>query len=113
LAVGLFLGDAEARRAEADSVSPRKTPDLLHPVALVENPISEGGNRVHGETIGVDWADCPDDAGLRLWNRIAQGEGGRFDRAARERLGTRTAAQARAFTSRKPPAETMITGLHL
>ena len=57
MAVGLFLGDAEARRAEADSVSPRKTPDLLHPVALVENPISEGGNRVHGETIGVDWAD--------------------------------------------------------
>jgi hypothetical protein len=35
---------------------------------LVGNPISEGGNGVHGETIGVDWADVRTTPGFAFAN---------------------------------------------
>ena len=67
LAIALFLGCATTRGANlrsANSVSAEKHRTYSTRFPLAENPISERGNWINGETAGIDWANVRTTAGF-------------------------------------------------
>src|SRR6266576_6984906 len=60
LAIALFLGYAATRGARlhaANTVAAEKHRTYSTRFPSAENPVSEGGNGINGETAGMDWAN--------------------------------------------------------